>query len=234
MPSLQLLPHAQRQLTAVCRLGVLLGLLMSFSAVLAANTTSLQTNHTFTTPQQQPPPAPIYFCTWLAQARAWLAAAPANASTQTLQSYWRNRTHESFMAQCNEQNIFHNGTLTGWAFGFTPAARRQMILLLDNGWQAGAESTSHELIMDTTTKFPSFAASTPTATLAKFVAAAKSAGWAGAGLWVNGGTKLDATHMKMLSAAGVALLKFDGGDEACGSLLVQPWTVSSQSITIKL
>ena len=60
-----------------------------------------------------------------------------------------------------------------------------------------------------------FAATTPTEKLTRLRQFVTDQGWKGLGLWVNGGVKLDASHMSMLNASGVAILKFDGGDTAC-------------------
>lgn len=159
---------------------------------------------------------PIYFNSWQAQGRSWMSSA-ADLSQPQVEDFWRHRTHEGWMVQAAQNNTFQNDSVTGrvgWAWLF-PRARSDMLFVLDNGWQHGAEGNSDRLIWDSN-KWPMFGNSTaalePMTKMAQFV---EAQGWRGLGLWVNGGDGVGEAEMKILDRAGILLLKADGGDATC-------------------
>jgi hypothetical protein len=164
--------------------------------------------------------APLYWCTWQAQGRAWMSAAAGLNHSAALR-FWEARTHEGWMEGSSSRNLFTNGTATsgggvGWAWSAPPAARRELFLLLDNGWQEGDESTSRDLVLNAS-RFPEFVVTPPDATrsLALLRQRVQELGWRGLGVWVNGGGVVSAAGFARLHAAGVGVLKFDGGDGGC-------------------
>lgn len=169
-------------------------------------------------PASTPPAAasPAYWCSWQAQERAWLGSM-ANLSSGAQADAWRHRNHSVQMRESSEANGFNgtgDGGSTPWVRLF-PRARSDMFFLLDNGWQAGPESTSDQLLLSTD-RWPSFHdPSDPViGTLSRLNSAVQRAGWRGLGLWTHGGS-FPATQLAKLHAAGVGLLKLDGGDGAC-------------------
>ena len=88
--------------------------------------------------------APLYWCTWQAQGRVWMNGASANGTQKQTEDYWRARTHQHWMDGINSTHLFSNhsdaGT-DGWAYLF-PRVRRDLWLMLDNGWQNGSEAVS--------------------------------------------------------------------------------------------
>ena len=163
--------------------------------------------------------ASLYWCSWQAQGRAWMSGGPtgANATHASVRKYWEARSHQAWMDASTSAHLFTNGTsgagTTGWGYLF-PEVRRDLYLMLDNGWQNGSESVSRRLILDTN-KFPEFAASDPTTSLKRLNEKAKALGWRGLGLWVNGGGTMTDAAFTRLHDAGIELLKFDGGDTNC-------------------
>lgn len=111
-----------------------------------------------------------YWCTWRTQSRG---GDPA-------QGFREGRD-----AIC-EANLFGKG---GWADSYFPEARRDLYLVLDDGWDVpfGKSATRNRsefgsLEIDGR-RFPSFKG-TPGERLRQLNEAAKSRGWRGAGLWV--------------------------------------------------
>jgi hypothetical protein len=193
--------------------------------------------------------APLYWCTWQAQGRAWMAGASSLNHTAAL-NYWEARTHQAWMDGCSSANLFTNGSATagevGWAYGgresnpqssgparpayasgslhfasccrytYPPEARRELFLMLDNGWQNGSEASSRDLVLNEA-RFPEFVTEPPdpTASLCLLREKVQALGWRGLGVWVNGGGSVSAAGFSRLHDAGVGLLKFDGGDAQC-------------------
>lgn len=158
---------------------------------------------------------PLYWCTWQAQGRIWMSGANGMSHANTIK-YWEARTHKDWMDGSNSSYIFKNNTKggsIGWAYLF-PDARRDLYLMLDNGWQNGSEASSRSLILDTK-KYPEFVAPDPTTSLKMLNKRVISEGWRGLGVWVNGGGKISASGFVRLHNAGINLLKFDGGDNHC-------------------
>lgn len=163
--------------------------------------------------------APLYWCSWQAQGRAWMSHGPVgpSATPASVRKFWDDRTHQQWMDGSTSAHFFANGTsgagATGWGYLF-PAVRRDLYLMLDNGWQNGTEATSRDLILDTA-KYPEFAAANPTTSLTLLNEHVKSLGWRGLGLWVNGDGAMSDDALRRLHDAQIGLLKYDGGDSQC-------------------
>ena len=97
----------------------------------------------------------------------------------------------------------------GWAHEFFPRIRKDLYLMLDDGWESGGTATFE---LDAA-KFPSFSGS-PSERLAALNKAIQAADWRGAALWCRntpGGVKDE--HLEMLSQqADVRYWKIDIGD----------------------
>ena len=161
-----------------------------------------------------PSSGPGYWCSWQAQGRGWMTQA-SGLDPPAVESFWRKRTHQGWMDQCNQTNAFANDSATGrvgWAWLY-PRARQDMFLMLDNGWQLGPEANSDKLLWDAA-KWPMFPKD-PLSAISGFTAYARAQGWKGAGLWVAGGDAVGVREMKLLHSARVGLLKADGGDLSC-------------------
>jgi len=159
---------------------------------------------------------PSYWCTWQAQGRLMFDTAGASPEgAQRVWDEWRvNKTVQwSDRSFLNESVLFENtsrgarGELAGMAYNWPRNIRSQLVLLLDNAWAA----PSKPLRLDTVHRFPSFAAPTPTLALSKLVEKVKGLGWYGLGVW-SGAYSPKPSDLKMLSDAGVSMLKFDHGD----------------------
>jgi hypothetical protein len=99
----------------------------------------------------------------------------------------------------------------GWANEFFPRVRKDLYLMLDDGWEAGGTATFE---LDAA-KFPSFAGS-PAERLARLNQAIRTANWRGAALWCRntpGGEQDE--HLEVLSQeADIRYWKIDIGDPA--------------------
>ena len=142
------------------------------------------------------------------------------SSHDAVNEYWRARTHVMWMEQCSSANLFTNGTSTagsvGWAYQLPLLIRHELFLLLDNGWQEGSEADSYELVLNRE-RFPEIAYDSPdpTRSLMELRKHVQALGWRGLGVWVNGAHAVEVEGFQRLHAAGVGLLKFDGGDAQC-------------------
>lgn len=111
-----------------------------------------------------------YWCTWWTQHKG---GDPARGVRQGRD------------AMC-EENLFGKG---GWADAFFPESRRDLYLVLDDGWDVpfGAHHKKDRLLFGSheidTKRFPSFKG-TPAERLRQLNEAVKARGWRGAGLWV--------------------------------------------------
>lgn len=111
-----------------------------------------------------------YWCTWWTQHKG---GDPARGFRQGRD------------AMC-EENLFGKG---GWADAFFPESRRDLYLVLDDGWDVpfGAHHKKDRLLFGSheidTKRFPSFKG-TPAERLRQLNEAVKARGWRGAGLWV--------------------------------------------------
>ena len=147
-------------------------------------------------------------------------SAAAGLNHSAVIAFWEHRTHQAWMDGLSSKNLFHNDTSTagrvGWAFAYPPATRRELFLMLDNGWQSGDEATSRDLVLNAS-RFPEFQLTPPNATrsLALLRERVQELGWRGLGVWVNGGGSVSPAGFARLHDAGIGLLKFDGGDTKC-------------------
>lgn len=146
--------------------------------------------------------APNYWCTWAAQNYLHGQGA-AHLDIAELEGPGGGHiAHEAL----NERVLFGPG---GWADRFHPAARAELFLLLDDGWEAGGTAT---FLLDET-KFPSFRGSPPER-LAKLDWAVRARGWRGLALWCRDtpeGPELNPL-VGWSKAAGIRYWKIDGGD----------------------
>eukprot|EP00037_Helgoeca_nana_P010668 m.94066 g.94066 ORF g.94066 m.94066 type:complete len:566 (+) comp20347_c0_seq2:54-1751(+) len=197
---------------------MLLNLVVIASGIIASETATVGTP-VHLVPDSVPAvgDAPLYWCSWLAQGRMWMhnASVTGTVTPSQQEAYWRSRTHEDFMVQCSSTNAFTNSSdgRVGWGWLFPPA-RKDLVFVLDNGWQDGAESVSKSLELSPT-KFPQFASPNKTVAIGKLAAHVKALGWKGLGLWTAGEAPMGPDLIAILRDAGVVLLKFDGGDTSC-------------------
>ena len=172
----------------------------------------------------QPPP---YWCTWATQGRLMFDTAPTNLTKQEADKWWMSwRAPGSKLAwsdYLNESTLFANvsrgshGERTGMAYTWPRNVRSRLVLMLDMEWawvNNRSNIQAQPLRLDTIDRFPSFAAPTPTLALQKLVQKVKEAGWLGLGVWSDwlGPPVHAAANLKMLHAAGVAMLKYDAQD----------------------
>ncbi len=172
-------------------------------------------------PDRKPP---SYWCTWQAQSREWMqGAAGLNVSGgEAFWTAWRNHDpppnnpaagYSGWEQYLNQSYLFRNEKGTpeqgeqGWAYLFPESVRSGLYFSLDNQW---ADQKTGGL--DTASRFPAYRDKSPTP-LAALVSEIKSLGWAGLSLWVPGGASIP--KLKEYHAAGVGVLKVDGGDEKC-------------------
>jgi hypothetical protein len=156
----------------------------------------------------QPSGAPNYWCTWAVQNYMYGhnlheldAAILAGDSGGNLA-----RT------AMTEENLFARA---GWAESFYPKVRKDLFLLLDDGWETGG-TASFEL---DTAKFPSFSG-TSSERLRKLNSAVQKTGWRGAALWCRNTPEGEGVkQLEALSdAGGVRYWKIDIGDPSFNSV----------------
>jgi hypothetical protein len=112
-------------------------------------------------------------------------------------------------ANLNENELFKP---TGWA-NLYPKVRGDLVLLFDDGYYPGGNMQALQLDPK---KFPSYASSSPEATLEHLNNDLKKAGWRGLGLWTRGVGNDDAANREKVEwsrDAGVLYWKIDTGDE---------------------
>lgn len=146
--------------------------------------------------------APNYWCTWAVQNYMY-GHHLQELRPEILEGDSGSRlAHEAM----NEQVLLGKG---GWAHTFFPRVRKDLYLMLDDGWESGGTSTFE---LDTA-KFPSFSGS-PAERLGALNRAIQTADWRGAALWCRntpGGAQDE--HLEMLSEeADVRYWKIDIGD----------------------
>ncbi|WP_158750709.1 hypothetical protein [Acidobacterium sp. S8] len=153
---------------------------------------------------ETPSGAPNYWCTWAAQNYMY-GHHQQELRPEILEGDSGSRlAHEAM----NEQVLLGED---GWAHAFFPRIRRDLYLMLDDGWESGGTAT-FELDAD---KFPSFSGS-PAERLAGLNKAIQTANWRGAALWCRntpGGQQDE--RLEMLSQqASIRYWKIDMGDPA--------------------
>src|ERR1700690_31029 len=119
----------------------------------------------------EPSGAPHYWCTWAVQ-NYMFGHHLAKIDPELLEGKSGSKlAHEAM----TEKVLFGEG---GWVEDFFPRIRKDLFLLLDDGWQAGGTATFE---LDTA-KFPGFAGSFESR-LRKLNHAIEGAGWRSTALW---------------------------------------------------
>ncbi|HYK37429.1 hypothetical protein [Alloacidobacterium sp.] len=151
---------------------------------------------------ETPSGAPNYWCTWAVQNYMY-GHHLQELSPEILEGDSDSRLAHNAM---NEQVLLGKD---GWAHAFFPRIRKDLYLMLDDGWESGGTATFE---LDAA-KFPSFSGS-PAERLAGLNKAIQAADWRGAALWCRntpGGIKDE--RLEMLSQdADVRYWKIDIGD----------------------
>jgi hypothetical protein len=151
---------------------------------------------------ETPSGAPNYWCTWAVQNYMY-GHHLKEISPEILEGDSGSRLAHNAM---NEQVLLGKD---GWAHAFFPRIRKDLYLMLDDGWESGGTATFE---LDPA-KFPSFAGP-PAERLAALNKAVQAAGWRRAALWCRntpGGIKDE--HLEILSQqADVRYWKIDIGD----------------------
>jgi hypothetical protein len=151
---------------------------------------------------ETPSGAPNYWCTWAVQNYMY-GHNLRELKPEVLEGDCGSRLAHNAM---NETVLLG---ADGWARTFFPSVRKDLYLMLDDGWEAGGTSTFD---LDTA-KFRSFTGS-PTKRLTALNKAIQDQNWRGAALWCRntpGGAKDE--ELEMLSQqAGVHYWKIDVGD----------------------
>ena len=150
----------------------------------------------------RPCTAPNYWCTWAVQNYMY------GHDLETLRPEILEGASGSQLAHdaMSEQMLLDRN---GWAKRFFPAARKDLYLMLDDGWESGGTAT-FELDQR---KFPSFSGQ-PEERLARLNRAIREADWRAAALWCRntpGGSR-DEQLEKLSEAAGIDYWKIDIGD----------------------
>lgn len=150
----------------------------------------------------KPSSVPNYWCTWAAQNYMY-GHGLVNLDPRMLEGESGSKlAHDAL----SEKVLFGDG---GWARSFFPAARKDLYLLLDDGWQVGGTATFE---LDTA-KFPTFSGSFESR-LRKLNSAIEEAGWRSAALWCRNtpGGDADQSLVSRSESAAVKYWKIDLGD----------------------
>jgi hypothetical protein len=153
---------------------------------------------------EKPTSPPSYWCTWAAQNYMY-GHDLTELDTKLLEGDSGSSLAHDAMT---EKVLFGR---TGWAHDFFPRIRKDVLFLLDDGWQAGGTAT-FELDLN---KFPSFTGSS-TERLKKLNHAVQDAGWRGTALWCRNtpGGVADSRLENLSQNAGIRYWKVDIGDSA--------------------
>lgn len=150
----------------------------------------------------QPSGAPNYWCTWAAQNYMY-GHHLAKLDPHVLEGESGNKlAHEAM----TEKVLLGEG---GWVNSFFPNIRKDLYLLLDDGWQVGGTATFE---LDTT-KFPNFTGSFESR-LQKLNSAIEGAGWRSTALWCRNtpGGDADRRLENRCESAAIKYWKIDIGD----------------------
>lgn len=152
-----------------------------------------------------PATSPSYWCTWSAQNYMYGRGAK-ELDVRLLEGERGNRIARE---QINEQVLLGPD---GWAIKFYPSIRRDLYLLLDDGWAEGGPAS---FLLDEK-KFPSFKKGTPPERLRQLNDAIRGLGWRGLALWCRDtpGGKDDERLVLWSEDAGIHYWKIDGGDKS--------------------
>jgi hypothetical protein len=160
---------------------------------------------------QTPCHAPNYWCTWAVQNYMFghdlRKLDPAILEGESGSKLAHNAMSEAVLFSSN-----------GWAREFFPKIRRDLYLLLDDGWESGGTAT-FEL---ETSKFPSFQGSAAER-LSQLNRAAQEASWRGAALWCRNtpGGAQDSRLEELSRTADIRYWKIDVGDPAFNLIRVR-------------
>lgn len=151
---------------------------------------------------EQPSDAPNYWCTWAVQNYMYGHELAKLDPTMLEGESGSKLAHEAM----NEAVLFGKD---GWVNSFFPKIRKDLFLLLDDGWQVGGTATFE---LDTL-KFPSFAGTFENR-LQKLNYAIESAGWRSTALWCRDtpGGYADQRLENRSQAAAIKYWKVDIGD----------------------
>lgn len=170
---------------------------------LAEGNTSLKKTGSSLVPEE-PSGKPNYWCTWAVQNYMY-GQHLSKLDPKVLEGDSGSKLAHDAMTQ---DVLFGRA---GWVSEFFPRIRKDVLFLLDDGWQAGGTAT-FELDQK---KFPSFSGA-PADRLKKLNHAIQAAGWRGTALWCRntpGGTT--DLHLESLSqSAEIRYWKIDIGDPA--------------------
>lgn len=148
--------------------------------------------------------APNYWCTWAVQNYMY-GHELKSLRPEVLEGASGSQLAHDAMS---EQMLFGS---KGWADHFFPRVRKDLYLMLDDGWESGGTATFE---LDAR-KFPSFSG-LPEERLAKLNRAVRDADWRATALWCRntpGGSR-DEQLEKLSEAAGIDYWKIDIGDPA--------------------
>lgn len=177
-------------------------MLMASSDRLALSSPTPSANAANNIIPETPSGAPNYWCTWAAQNYMY------GHNLQELKPEILEGDSGSHLAHDAMNETVLLGA-QGWATSFFPRVRKELYLMLDDGWEAGGTATFD---LDTS-KFPSFPGS-PAERLTKLNKAIQVQGWRGTALWCRntpGGVQDE--HLEILSQqAGIPYWKIDIGD----------------------
>ena len=150
----------------------------------------------------KPSGAPNYWCTWAAQNYMY-GRNLTSLDLQVLEGESGNRLAHQAMT---EEVLFGKG---GWVNSFFPNIRKDLYLLLDDGWQVGGTATFE---LDTA-KFPNFTG-TFEDRLSKLNHAIEEVGWRSTALWCRNtpGGDADQRLEHRSESAAIKYWKVDIGD----------------------
>ena len=149
-----------------------------------------------------PGKAPNYWCTWAVQNYAF-GQHTRHMNAEMLEGESGSRLAHDAMTQ---QALLGP---RGWARQLFPRARRDLYLMLDDGWEAGGTATFE---LDER-KFPSFRGA-PADRLRELNAAIREERWRAAAVWCRNtpGAEQDVDLAALSAAAGIPYWKIDIGD----------------------
>jgi len=150
----------------------------------------------------RPSGAPNYWCTWAAQNYMY-GHNLTSLDPKALEGESGSKLAHQAMS---EEVLFGEG---GWVNSLFPNIRKDLYLLLDDGWQVGGTATFE---LDTA-RFPNFAGSSADR-LKKLNRAIQERGWRGAGLWCRNtpGGAADYRLERLSASAEIHYWKIDLGD----------------------
>jgi hypothetical protein len=169
-------------------------------SLVANNVSSKRIGHNLV--PDKPPGAPNYWCTWAAQNYMY-GHNLANLDPAILEGESGNKlAHEAM----TEMVLFGEG---GWVNSIFPDIRKDLYLLLDDGWQVGGTATFE---LDAF-KFPDFAGPFESR-LRKLNSAIEGAGWRSTALWCRNtpGGDADKRLENRSESAAIKYWKIDIGD----------------------